>query len=182
MKHLAVIMGMPGAGKDTQAALLEKSEHLTVIRVGDEVRKLAAHDKHLAEELQSGQLADKSVVDGVVLSALDHSLTNAHLLSDGYPRSLDQARALSRMCQKLKIDLVQVLYLELPEDEVYTRLKLRNRADDTPETIKNRLEVFFKETEPVLDYYREHNLLDEVNGLGTVEEVADRIRKVIKVV
>lgn len=180
MKHLVILMGMPGSGKDTQSALLEKSEAYKIIRVGVEVRKQAEQDAHLQAELNSGHLADEEVIDGIVKNVLVHSDANAHLLSDGYPRSFSQASALQKMCEELGVRLEKVLFLELPKEEVYRRLTLRAREDDKPEILEERLEVFAKQTQPVLDYYQANGLLVKVNGAGSVEEVHARIVKALQ--
>ncbi len=173
-------MGMPGAGKDTQALLLEKAANLTVIRVGDEVRKRAKLDKKLEKEVDSGALADESVVDGIVQDTLAQSQANAHLLSDGYPRSYAQAKALDNMCKALTIAIEKVVYLQIPEKEVFERLKKRGRDDDIPEVIHRRLTVFHEQTEPVLVHYETEGLLVRVDGIGTVEEVHNNVVKALQ--
>ena len=172
-------MGMPGAGKDTQALLLEEAADLTVIRVGDEVRKRAKLNKKLDKQIDSGALADDSIVEAIVKEKLIESATNAHLLSDGYPRSLDQAKALGMMCSALNVVIEKVVYIEIPEDEVYKRLEKRGREDDEPEVIRQRLAVFQAETKPVLSYYDSEGLLVRVNGIGSVEEVQNNINKAL---
>ena len=180
MKKLIVLMGMPGSGKDTQALLLERSLGLKVIRVGDEVRKKAQHDKELAKDINSGELADESFVDGIVEDVLSGSAANAHLLSDGYPRSYDQAQALQEMTKKLNITIEKVIFLEISEAEVFARLKLRARADDNKAVIANRLEIFEESTKPVLEHFESLGLLDRIDGTGTVEQVQERILKALK--
>jgi len=180
MRKLIVLMGMPGSGKDTQALLLEKALGLKVIRVGDEVRKKAKHDKKLAKNINSGALADETLVDGIVESILKDSGTNAHLLSDGYPRSYDQAKALQEMTKKLSITIEKVLFLEISEAEVFARLKLRARDDDDKSVISNRLEIFEKSSRPVLEHFESLGLLIRINGIGSVEQVQDRIIQALK--
>jgi len=180
MKKLIVLMGMPGAGKDTQALLLEKALDLKVIRVGDEVRKKAKNDKELAKNINSGELANESMVDKIVEDILKGSAANAHLLSDGYPRSYGQAQALQAMTKKLDIEIEKVLYLEITEAEVFARLKLRARADDDEAVIANRLEVFEESTKPVLEHFESLGILKRIDGIGTIEQVQSRIQEALK--
>lgn len=180
MKSLTLLMGMPGSGKDTQAALLEKSDAFDVIRVGDEARKQAQTDTQLAAELESGQLADPEVINGIVRHALSESGSDANLLSDGYPRSFEQAHALEKMCVELGITIEKVLFLQLPESEVHARLKNRGRTDDTTEAIEERLKVFRTQTQPVLEYYKTKNLLTTIDATGDVQEIFQRIEEALK--
>lgn len=180
MKSLTLLMGMPGSGKDTQASLLEKSDAFSVIRVGDEARKQAQTDSKLAAELDSGVLADPEVINGIVRHALMQASANADLLCDGYPRSFEQAHALEVMCAELDIEIEQVLFLQLPESEVHTRLKDRGRTDDTHTAIEERLKVFRSQTQPVLEYYKTKKLLTTIDATGDVETVYQRIEKALK--
>jgi len=172
-------MGVPGSGKDTQAQLLESEKGFKVIRIGHIIRELAKHDKILDRTQKHGDLADEDLVNRLMSKALDGQPDNSNILSDGYPRSLSQAKALEAMCLDKKIDFVKVLYLHIPREETISRLKLRARADDTNDTIENRLKIFSNSTIPVIQYFKSKKVLNEIDGLGSVEDVHKRIINVL---
>lgn len=179
MKNLYVMMGVPGSGKDTQAQLLESHRGFKVIRIGHLIRELAKHDENLDRTQKHGDLADEGLVNKLMSKALDDQPDNANILSDGYPRSLSQAKVLEEMCRDKKINFVKVLYLHVPRTETINRLKLRARADDTDATIQNRLEIFSSTTMPVVEYFKSKNVLNEIDGQGSVEDVQQRIISVL---
>lgn len=179
MKKLYVIMGVPGSGKDTQASLLESDNGFKIIRVGQLIRELSRKDKELNKIQKKGDLADEILVNELMSDALDRQPENSNILSDGYPRSLTQAKKLEEMCLNKKIKLVKVLFLHVGDKEVLKRLNLRARADDTDETIQNRLNIFRQFTLPVVEYFDNKKLISKINGLGSVEEVHQRIIQVL---
>lgn len=169
-------MGVPGSGKDTQAELLESDKGYRIIRIGHLIRKLAKHDKSLDRIQRHGDLANEELVNQLMSDALDSQPNNAVILSDGYPRSLSQAKELEEMCKIKGIKFVKVIYIHISKEASIQRLKLRARVDDTDETIKNRLDIFSKTTIPVIEYFRSRGVLSEIDGEGTVEQVQDRIQ------
>lgn len=172
-------MGVPGSGKDTQASLLESDNGFKIIRVGQLIRELSRKDKELNKIQKKGDLADEILVNELMSDALDRQPENSNILSDGYPRSLTQAKKLEEMCLNKKIKLVKVLFLHVGDKEVLKRLNLRARADDTDETIQNRLNIFRQFTLPVIEYFDNKKLINKINGLGSVEEVHQRIIQVL---
>jgi adenylate kinase len=172
-------MGVPGSGKDTQASLLESDNGFKIIRVGQLIRELSRKDKELNKIQKKGDLADEILVNELMSDALDRQPENSNILSDGYPRSLTQAKKLEEMCLNKKIKLVKVLFLHVDDKEVLKRLNLRARADDTDKTIQNRLNIFRQFTLPVIEYFDNKKLINKINGLGSVEEVHQRIIQVL---
>jgi adenylate kinase len=172
-------MGVPGSGKDTQASLLESDNGFKIIRVGQLIRELSRKDKELNKIQKKGDLADEILVNELMSDALDRQPENSNILSDGYPRSLTQAKKLEEMCLNKKIKLVKVLFLHVDDKEVLKRLNLRARADDTDKTIQNRLNIFRQFTLPVIEYFDNKKLISKINGLGSVEEVHQRIIQVL---
>lgn len=180
MKSLYVIMGVPGSGKDTQAELLETNHGFKVIRVGHLIRELAKHNDSLNQIQKHGDLADEKLVNSIMSKALDAQPEDSTILSDGFPRSLSQAKDLEGMCKAKNIDFVKVIYLHISFEESIKRLKLRARIDDTDETIKNRLDIFNQKTVPVIDYFRSKGILCEVDGSGEIDEIQTRILGALK--
>ncbi|HIQ22053.1 MAG TPA: adenylate kinase, partial [Planctomycetes bacterium] len=100
-------------------------------------------------------------------------------LLDGFPRTIAQAEALDRLLQRKGTPLDAVLELQVPEDELFRRLAGRGRADDTPEVIRRRLVAYRRQTEPLLDYYGQAGLLRTIDGLGSIDQIFQRVRAVL---
>jgi len=124
--------------------------------------------------VESGEL----VPDDVIVVMLKETLAAQPdgFILDGFPRTLKQAQVLDLMLLELHQELSAVVYLSVPDEVVVERLLQRGRADDTEEIIGRRLEVFNEETTPVLEHYAKSGLLVEVEGVGSIEQVQDRMR------
>lgn len=175
-------MGPPGAGKGTQAELLRDEYRLIHLATGDLLRAAVAEGSELGLEakryMDAGDLVPDEVVIGMIRERLaddSGALINDAFLLDGFPRSTPQADALGRMLDELGAPLDAVISLEVPREELVERLLGRGRGDDTLETIEHRLEVYEQQTAPLISYYRERGLLVGVDGLGTMEDVHDKI-------
>jgi adenylate kinase len=178
-----VFIGPPGAGKGTQAEKIIEKYKPAHLSTGDMLR--AARDAKTeigleAEKyMSSGQLVPDQVVIGVIAERLKQADCKAGYLLDGFPRTIAQAEALDKMLAESGTPLDVVLELKVPDDELFTRLAKRGRADDNPDTIKERIAVYNKQTSPLLDYYGKKGLLKTIEGLGTVDEIFVRIEKVL---
>ena len=178
-----VFIGPPGAGKGTQAEKIIAKYKPAHLSTGDMLR--AARDAKTEIGLQaekymsSGQLVPDEVVIGVIADRLKKDDCKAGYLLDGFPRTIAQAEALDKMLAASGTPLDVVLELKVPDDELFTRLAKRGRADDNPATIKERIAVYNKQTSPLLEYYAKKGLLKTIEGLGTVEEIFMRIEKVL---
>lgn len=179
MKKLVLLIGLPGAGKDTQADLLENKLGYRIIRVGQEVRKIAKSNPELFKSEVQGFLAPASIIDEIIENRLSEFSENETIVCDGYPRNMQQAKSLDKLIKKYTIKILAAVYIELPESEVLKRLALRNREDDNTEAVLKRINIFHDSTNQVLCYYESKNLLKTINGVGTVEEVNQRICKAI---
>lgn len=177
-KQLLVVLGMPGAGKDTQIAQLQTRRAVAVLRVGDLVRARAKTDAGLAKSLEKGDLVSDEVVNELVVDAMSSGGENV-LISDGFPRDLAQAKWLTETMQDPGYELIGALYLHISDNEALKRLLARGRSDDDEATIRHRVEVFHTQTDPVIDYYRQQNLLFQVDGEQSVEAVAKEIQEVL---
>lgn len=178
-----VFIGPPGAGKGTQAAMLIQRYGLAHLSTGDMLR--AARDAQteigkLADQYMStGQLVPDDIILAIVKERLAADDCRAGYLLDGFPRTLAQAEALDRMLAETGEPLDVVLELRVPDEELFRRLSGRGRSDDKPEVIRQRLVAYRQQTEPLLEYYQHRGLLKTIDGVGTVEEIFQRIQQAV---
>ncbi|MGB9688400.1 adenylate kinase [Thermogutta sp.] len=178
-----VFIGPPGAGKGTQAQKIVERYMIAHLSTGDMLR--AARDAKTplglkADEYMSrGELVPDNIIIDLIRERLQSPDCQRGYLLDGFPRTIAQAEALDAMLASQNTPLDVVLELQVPEEELFRRLAGRGRADDKPEVIRQRLVAYRTQTEPLLDYYRRKNLLRSVDGVGTVDEIFDRIREIL---
>ncbi len=169
-----LIIGPQGAGKGTQAALLAGRLDVPHISTGDIFRANAQAKTELGLECQrymdAGELVPDSVTSTMVADRLTEPDTGKGFFLDGFPRTIDQATALSALLEQ---PLDVVLVLDAPNNVVLDRMLLRGRVDDTSTAIQRRLDLYYAETSPLLELYQQ--ILVTVDGIGSVEEVQDRI-------
>lgn len=181
-----VFIGPPGAGKGTQAERIVERYGLAHLSTGDMLR--AARDAKTdvgvqADQFMSqGQLVPDEIILAIIRERLAQPDCEKGYLLDGFPRTIAQAEALDSMLQERGTPLDVVLELDVPEDELFRRLAGRGRADDQPEVIQQRLVAYRTQTAPLLDYYKKTELLKSVDGLGTVDEIFQRIVQVLDAV
>ena len=203
-----ILLGMPGAGKGTQAEIIQKDFDIANISTGAMMREVSRSEGELANKVQtylsSGTLVPNDIIVEMLVQRISEDDCKKGFLLDGFPRNLDQGKALDSA--NVSIDLV--LYLSISEDEIINRMSGRRvhpssgrsyhvihnppqkkgfdditgealiqREDDAPEVIKKRLDVYFNETEPLLDFYRNKNLkFIEIDASKSLEEVTKSIR------
>ena len=172
-----VILGKQGAGKGTQCALLVNHYDIPHISTGDMLRAAVAEGTELGlkakQIMDAGDLVSDEIILGIVEERLAHRDTEKGFLLDGFPRTDMQAQALTEMLAPAGIEVA--IDIEVPDEVVTERMIARGRDDDTPEAIQRRLELYRAETAPLLNFYSEQNVLVSVDGLGSEEEVQDRI-------
>jgi adenylate kinase len=181
-----ILFGPPGVGKGTQAARLAATHDLLHISTGDMLRSAIAEGTPLGMTakgfVESGGLVPDDIIIGLVREVLESTESKGFLL-DGFPRTLEQARALDDLFRELAIHEVRIVMLTAPEQELIDRMVKRGleqgRKDDTAETIRHRLEVYNAQTEPVKTFYEKSRGVKLVDGLGTVDDVTARIEKVL---
>lgn len=178
-----VFIGPPGAGKGTQAERIVQRYHLAHLSTGDMLRAARDAETEVGREAEKYMSAGELVPDETIVKIIAERLAEPDCregyLLDGFPRTIAQAEALDEMLADKGTPLDVVLELRVPEEELFRRLSGRGRADDKPAVIRQRLVAYRRQTEPLLAYYSQSGLLTSVDGLGTVEEIFDRITKVL---
>lgn len=183
MVQRLLIMGPQGVGKGTQAALLANNYGIPAISTGDIFRYNLKNGTPLGKEAQGyidkGELVPDELTNKIVADRLGMEDAKAGWILDGYPRSASQVQALDVMLDQLQTPLTAVVALNADRDVLMERMKKRaeieGRADDTPEVMAKRLDVYAKETEPLLSIYKERGLLIQVDGVGAIDEISSTI-------
>jgi adenylate kinase len=178
-----LLIGPPGAGKGTQAALLASRYRIPAISTGDIFRANVAAQTELGVQAQSfmnaGEYVPDSLTNALVRDRLGQPDVANGFLLDGYPRTIDQTRELDEMLASRGANLDAVVQLTADTEELVRRLAGRaaeqGRSDDTEEVIKRRLEVFEAQTAPLIDVYASRGIVLKIDGLGAVELVTERI-------
>ena len=178
-----ILLGAPGAGKGTQAARISEELGIPWISTGDIFRSNISEGTQLGklaqEFMDRGELVPDSVTNLMVKARLAAPDTHVGFLLDGYPRNVEQAHALRDILTDKGLKLDIVLEIDVDEEQVVKRMLNRaqeqHRADDTEPVIRHRLEVYHQSTEPMATYYADQDLLEVVDGNGSVEEVFNRV-------
>lgn len=178
-----VLLGPPGAGKGTQATRIAEKLSIPAISTGEIFRANMSEGTEIGLQAKAfidrGEFVPDSVTNAMVKARLSAPDTANGFLLDGYPRNVEQAHVLADMCEEFGIKLDLVLEIQVDEDEVVTRMMKRaeeqHRTDDTEPVMRHRLEVYHQQTEPVAAYYADHDLLQVVDGSGSIDEVTERI-------
>jgi adenylate kinase len=183
-----ILVGPPGAGKGTQAKLLQEKLGLPQVSTGDLFRFNLKNETELGKLAQTYMDNGKLVPDEVTVAMVEDRLAQddcaAGAILDGFPRTLAQAQAFDDLLEKLGGKIKVVLSIEVPVDVLVARLLERaekeGRADDNEETIRTRMQVYEDQTKPLLDYYGQKGLVVPVNGQQTIEDVQKDLLKVIE--
>jgi adenylate kinase len=185
-----LLLGPPGAGKGTQALRLVERLGIPQISTGDMLRAAVAAGSEVGREAKSFMDAGKLVPDAVVIGVAEERLRRPDakqgFILDGFPRTVAQAEALDRMLPKLGVALERCVALRVDEEQLVKRLLRRadieGRSDDNEHAIRERMREYEQKTKPLIEYYRARGVLREVDGLGTVDEVARRIERALDAV
>jgi len=178
-----IFMGPPGAGKGTQAKVVADRFGIPAISTGDIFRANVSQGTELGVEakryMDAGEYVPDSITNRMVRNRIDEEDAVKGFLLDGYPRTLDQVEELDGMIRFTGHRLDTVIVLTVDPDELVRRLTERaeseGRSDDTEEVVRRRQEVYAEQTEPLIEVYRSRGLLREVDGIGEVDEVTERI-------
>ena len=180
-----IIMGPPGVGKGTQAKALAQQNGWVQLSTGevfrDHIRRHTDLGRRVKGYLERGEYVPDDVTIRMVRAKLEDISPSTRVLFDGFPRTVAQAEALERLAGEMGRHVGAVLLLDAPREELVARLNGRataeHRADDTPEIIANRLEVYEEQTRPVISYYEDRGQVKRVNGVGSVRDVTSRLRE-----
>jgi len=183
-----ILFGPPGSGKGTQSEKLIEKYKFKHLSTGDLLRSEIAHQTPLGMEAKSlmdkGQLVPDEVVIGMISTALDANRNVNGFLFDGFPRTTAQAEALDKLLEFNKTNIGAVLFLQVPEEELISRMvnraKTSGRSDDADENVqRKRLEVYSRDTLPVANHYRKSDKVVEIEGVGSVDDIFQSLCKVI---
>ncbi len=183
-----VLFGPPGAGKGTQSKLLLEKYNLTYIATGDMLRNEIAHGTNLGKlakvSIDKGELVPDEIIVQLIEKRIKTTADTKGFLFDGFPRNIVQAYILEGLLLKMHTSLSAVLSLEVPPDELYTRLisrqKTEARSDDNDKVIKLRLKEYFEKTAPVAQYYKDLGMYNAIDGLGDVNEIQNQLDAIIE--
>lgn len=184
-----VLFGPPGAGKGTQAEFLINSFGLDHLSTGDLLRSEIAAGTQLGLEAKSfmekGELVPDAVVIGMIKSKLENNNATKGFIFDGFPRTVDQAKALDKLLNENGTPISGMLSLEVEKQELIDRLlsrgKISGRPDDQDHSvIENRINVYNEKTLPLIQYYKPQGKHFGINGMGSVAEIAERLKMVIE--
>src|SRR4051794_12969025 len=178
-----ILMGPPGAGKGTQAKVVAERYGIPAISTGDIFRQNVSDGTDLGvkakEYMDAGEYVPDEITNLMVRNRIDEPDAEPGFLLDGYPRTLQQVEELDGMIKYTGHELDAVVCLSADAEELVQRLLARaetdGRSDDTEDVIRRRQEVYTEQTEPLIGVYRDRNLLVEVDGMGEVDEVTQRI-------
>ena len=183
-----VIFGPPGAGKGTQSKYIVEKFNLFQLSTGELLRKEITKNTKLGQEISSiintGNLVSNEIVGNLIEKYLSDEKFKNRLIFDGYPRNLIQAKSLDEVLkkndQKIDIALKLTVSLETIKKRILDRKNLENRKDDNEKTAIKRFETYENNIKPVIDFYKQSNLLKVIDGEGSVSEICDEISDIIK--
>jgi adenylate kinase len=184
-----VLLGAPGSGKGTQAAILTERLQVPHISTGELLRAAVKAGTELGIRAKAvmdrGNLVSDEIMLGLIEERLQADDTEGGFILDGYPRNLSQAGSLDEVLERIGQPVDIAVQIDIDTEQVIARIAKRaqeeGRSDDSEETVRNRMEVYEAQTAPVVGYYEDRGLLTRVLGDGTIEEVQQRILSVLTV-
>src|SRR5262245_45619943 len=183
-----VFLGPPGSGKGTQAKLLSERLKVPAISTGDILRAAVKDRTPLGLQAQAimekGELVSDALIVALIRDRIAQRDARGCFILDGFPRTLEQGRALEALLSESGESLTAAVNFTVPEAALVERMAGRagaeGRADDRPETVRERLRVYREKTEPLIGFYRDRDLLAEIDGTGSVEDVAKRVNEAVR--
>ncbi|MFK8011521.1 MAG: adenylate kinase [Marinicellaceae bacterium] len=183
-----VLLGAPGSGKGTQAKLLKEEYNIPHISTGDLLRAAVAAKSDLGMAakvvMDKGQLVSDEIVLGMLKERLSQDDARNGFILDGFPRNLTQADMLDELLNGINMPVEHAVLIAVDPEEVVGRIAKRalqeGRSDDTESVVRDRINIYENQTAPVVDYYKKHDVLSEVLGQGTIDQVQHRIKSVLR--
>ena len=183
MAKRLIFLGPPGAGKGTQAQVISNKHQIPHVSTGDILRSAVVQQTSLGKQakdyMDRGELVPDALILNLIQDRLSYEDTANGWILDGFPRNVNQAAFLDELLVELEQNTDCVLNLEVPDEVLVSRLLERKRKDDNEETIRRRLEVYHKDTVPVIDFYQRRGTLKTIDGDRTMEEVTEQLDKAI---
>jgi len=182
-----ILFGPPGSGKGTQSVKIAEKYNLVHISTGDIFRKNIREKTPLGLKVQSiiekGELVSDALLIEILGDALNQYSKARGFVFDGFPRTIQQANDLDTLLSKKNESVSLVLSLEVGDDEILKRLlkraEIEGRKDDTKEVIENRIQIYNKQTQPLIDFYKNKNKFQALHGIGGIDEIFAGICKII---
>ena len=179
-----ILLGAPGAGKGTQAIRLAQVLKVPHISTGEllreEIQNSTPIGLQVTEYMNAGELAPDSIMINLLENRLRDSGCQKGFILDGFPRTLSQAIYLKMLLERLNTPIDAVVSIDVDSSLIIARLTQRQRYDDTPQTIKHRLDIYHRETAPLKEYYQRAGMLRSIDGATAPEEVTRRILQEIQ--
>ena len=177
-----LFIGPPGAGKGTQAARVAERLGIPHVSTGEMFRHHVGEATELGQKVKAIMEAGDYVPDEITVAMLAERIAEDDasdgFILDGFPRTLPQVSALDSLIGESGLD--RVVLFEVDEDELAQRMLSRGRADDTEETIRNRFAVYREQTQPLIDLYRDRDVVVEVDGMGDMDEITERVLAAVR--
>lgn len=175
---MILFFGPPGSGKSVQGQLLVERNGWQWLSTGDLFRN--SKDPELLKRLATGELIDDELTSKILDAAIQEVEGDGPIVLDGYPRNLDQVKWLAEYLPAHGRKIECVILFEVPREELVSRLSGRGRAEDSPEVISRRLDIYQEKTKPVVDFYRDNGMpVVTVDGTGAIPEVHERIHEAV---
>lgn len=178
-----VLIGPPGAGKGTQSELLIAHLQIPHLSTGDLLRAASQSGSPLGEQvrpfMETGRLVPDAIITQLVLDRLQQPDCAAGVLLDGFPRTISQAESLDRFLTARGMPLDGAIEIRVDEFLLLQRLVGRKRVDDKLDVFRHRLVSYREQTEPLLEYYERQALLESIDGIGTADDVFERIKSAL---
>jgi adenylate kinase len=179
-----ILLGPPGCGKGTQGEILAQRAGILRVSTGDLLRDAAARGTELGKRAKAfmdrGDLVPDDVIVGLLREVFASPAAAQGVMMDGFPRTVAQAEAVDRLLAERKGKVDQVLFFDVPDEELMKRIagraKAEGRADDNPESFRQRLVVYRRQTQPLVDFYRKRGNLVDIESVGTIPEIAERVK------